>query len=221
MSDLSRGDLTAVTVTGNQELAPNVRVISFPRHQPFRAGQTVSLALEPGGPQRIYSIASGEHEKEIRILYDVRHGGKVTPHMSRLSSGDTLFVSSPSGTFLGTPEPAWWIAAGTGVAPFASMFLSGMHQGKVLIHGGKHRQSFYFSGHFLSLMEGRYIRCCSRETGEGLWPGRVTAYLARPELILPEVKYYLCGSTEMVVETRDLLIRRGVPFARILAEIYF
>jgi ferredoxin--NADP+ reductase len=33
--------------------------------------------------------------------------------------------------------------------------------------------------------------------------------------------YYLCGSSEMVVETRDILVDKGVPFGNIIAEIYF
>ncbi len=31
----------------------------------------------------------------------------------------------------------------------------------------------------------------------------------------------LCGNAEMVVEVRDLLISRGIPFGQIRAEIYF
>jgi len=31
----------------------------------------------------------------------------------------------------------------------------------------------------------------------------------------------LCGSSGMVVEVRDILIDRGIPFGNITAEIYF
>jgi ferredoxin--NADP+ reductase len=34
-------------------------------------------------------------------------------------------------------------------------------------------------------------------------------------------KYYLCGSAEMVVESREILISKGIPFNNIVAEIYF
>ena len=37
----------------------------------------------------------------------------------------------------------------------------------------------------------------------------------------PCLKYYLCGSAEMVVEIRDILIEKGIPFDRIISEIYF
>jgi len=39
---------------------------------------------------------------------------------------------------------------------------------------------------------------------------------------LPEdQKYYLCGSAEMVVECREILISKGIAFSNIVAEIYF
>ena len=37
----------------------------------------------------------------------------------------------------------------------------------------------------------------------------------------PVLKYYLCGSAEMVVDTRDILIEKGIPFENIVSEIYF
>ena len=33
--------------------------------------------------------------------------------------------------------------------------------------------------------------------------------------------YYLCGSADMVVEVRDILIGKGIPFGHIISEIYF
>ena len=55
----------------------------------------------------------------------------------------------------------------------------------------------------------------------GVYHGRVTRYLAEEESLDPELNYYLCGSAEMVVDTRDVLIRKGIPFNRIVSEIYF
>jgi len=66
-----------------------------------------------------------------------------------------------------------------------------------------------------------YIRCCSQEEGPGLYPGRLTAYLKDLKTLPTAQMYYLCGSAEMVVETRDILISKGIPFANILSEIYF
>ena len=65
------------------------------------------------------------------------------------------------------------------------------------------------------------MRCCSQEEDASVYHGRVTDYLLELEEIDPTLKYYLCGSAEMVVETRDILIQKGIPFDQIISEIYF
>jgi ferredoxin--NADP+ reductase len=62
--------------------------------------------------------------------------------------------------------------------------------------------------------------CCSGESSGNTFRGRVTEYLINTEN-LPDVKYYICGQASMVVEVRDLLIKKGIKFENIMAEIYF
>nr|NQU89377.1 oxidoreductase [Bacteroidota bacterium] len=51
--------------------------------------------------------------------------------------------------------------------------------------------------------------------------GRITKWLSEAESLPINRKYYLCGSAEMVVEVRDILIEKNVPYGNIVAEIYF
>jgi ferredoxin/flavodoxin---NADP+ reductase len=213
--------LTPCPVIDQRLLAPEVFLLRLKKLDDFQAGQFVALSLEHGGVSRLYSIASGTTEEYIDLLYDVKPEGLLTPQLSRLKRGDRVFVSRPFGSFLGDQKPAWWIAAGTGIAPFASMFYSGLHDQKILIHGARTIDSFYFSSDFLPVMEERYIRCCSRETADGMYNGRLTEYLKSVVAFPKDQKYYLCGSVEMVVEVRDILIAAGVPYSQILAEIFF
>lgn len=210
-----------IQISSNFELAPGYFLISFPRHFEFLPGQIIKLALSPEDKPRMYSIASGANDPEIRILYDVVHEGYFTPRLAALRPGDTLFHSGPQGYFMSTEEPAWWISAGTGLAPFSSMFFSGMGKNKTIVHGGRWANSFFFQNEFLKENPDHYFRCCSRETGPGLFPGRVTEFLTQREALPLNEKFYLCGGSEFVVDVRDVLIERGVPFEHIFAEIYF
>jgi len=215
-------ELLPVQIESNIEIAPDVYVLSYARKHSFVAGQVVGISIVEGGEPRLYSIASGNRDDMIRLLYNIKPDGEMSPGMAELKSGDTLFVSAPFGSFYGTAKPAVFIASGTGVAPFASMLRSGLDKDKILIHGGRTLDSFYFQDELMqSLGEENYIRCCSREKGEGVFEGRLTAYLREQASFDPERKYYLCGLAEMVVESRDLLIEKGVPFENIIAEIYF
>ncbi len=207
-------------ITRKEEISPDVHVISFQRNFEFLPGQVLKIGVDKQHPPRIYSICSGNHEDEIRILFNIKDDGFLTPRMAGMIPGEKLLVSEPYGSFLGTKEPAWWIASGTGIAPFYSMFRSGMESGKKLIHGVAHLNQFYFEDELEWSLGENYVRCCSRESSCDVFPGRVTKYLSELDK-LPDVKYYLCGSPLMVVEVRDLLIEKGVRFENILAEIYF
>lgn len=209
------------TIKSNVETAPGAYILSFSRSFEFAPGQVIGIAMDPEEKPRLYSIASGNKEKVVRILYTVKPGGKLTPDMARLHAGDTIFVSEPFGGFTCGDEPAVWIATGTGIAPFASMFYSGLSKNKVLIQGNRFGSGLYFRGDFEKEMHQRYFPSCTREEVEGLYHGRVLKFLSEKMEIDPRLKYYLCGSAEMVVDVRDLLIQRGVPFENVVAEIFF
>lgn len=208
------------TLTNNEEISPGVHVISFLRDFDFIPGQVLKIAAENNHPPRIYSICSGNNESEIRILFNIKDDGFLTPKLAAMIPGDEILVSKPYGSFTGTNANAWWIATGTGVAPFYSMIKSGLADNKKLIHGVRHINQFYFEDEIEEALEDNYVRCCSGESSCNTFPGRVTDYLNEFQ-ILPEVKYYICGQALMVVEVRDLLIKKGIRFENIMAEIYF
>lgn len=208
-------------ITAFREIAPNVYVLSYKRSHGFTAGQIVAMDSEQNGTPRLYSIASGENEKEIDILFDEKPEGKLSPFLSKLKVGDEIYASEAFGDFRCKDEEAWWIASGTGVAPFVSMIRSGMGKGKKLIHGGRFDENFYFSELIEKKLGENYIRCASQDIATSYYSGRLTQWLREQEVLPKEIKYYLCGSAEMVVEVRDLLIRKEIPFQNIISETYF
>lgn len=213
-------DLFEVTICNNEEISPDVHVISFIRSFDFLPGQVVKIAVDSNHPPRIYSICSGNHENEIKILFNIKEDGFLTPKMAGLIPGDKLLVSKPYGSFLGKEEPAWWISTGTGVAPFYAMIQSGQKRNKKLIHGVSYLNQFYFEDELEYVLEKNYVRCCSRESSCDVFSGRVSDYL-NTITEFPKVKYFLCGKALMVVEVRDFLIEKGIPYENIIAEIYF
>ncbi|NQU55412.1 MAG: oxidoreductase [Bacteroidetes bacterium] len=213
-------DLFEYILTDNQEISPDIHVISFKRNFDFVAGQVVKIAIDREHPPRIYSICSGNHEDEVRILFNIKEDGFLTPKLGSMIPGEKILVSKPYGSFLGTSERAWLISTGTGIAPFYSMFRSGLENGKTLVHGVSYLNQFYFEDELEWALADNYVRCCSRESSCNVVHGRVTEYLNNLS-DLPDVKYYICGNALMVVEVRDLLIEKGIRFENILAEIYF
>lgn len=204
-----------------RSIADGVYIISFLRNFKFTAGQVVAIDLVSNGQPRLYSIASGEDEEYVDILFDEKPDGNLTPFLSKLNRGDTIYVSEPFGTFTTTRGKAFWIASGTGVAPFVSMARSGLAVDKILIHGGRLDENFYFSDVLESLMTYGYVRCCSQQQDTQNYNGRLTVWLMDNQNLPTNCPYYLCGSPEMVVQVRDILIEKGIPFQNIVSETYF
>ena len=208
------------SVLQNQEISPGVFLLAVERLHDFKPGQTVKVGLGDDLPPRIYSICSGNKDDALRILFNVKEGGALTPRLAKLQPGDEIWVSEPGGSFIGTPDAAVWIATGTGIAPFYSMLRSGMGANKVLLHGVRRADQFYFNEEWQAALGEDYHRFCSGEDAEGATRGRINQYIELHELPNSR-KYYLCGQATMCVEVRDLLISKGIPFTSIVVEIYF
>lgn len=97
----------------------------------------------------------------------------------------------------------------------------GISVDKILVHGNRYLEQFHFYEEFREQIGEGYVRCCSGEQSDGVFHGRVTDFLAGARDLDNQLNHYLCGSAEMVVDTRDVLIARGIPFDRIISEIYF
>jgi ferredoxin-NADP reductase len=207
-------------VLSTRELTPGVFLLTASRERGFRPGQVVSVTTEPAIPARVYSIASGTGDPGMDLLFDVVPGGVLTPRLALLRPGDSLYVSKPFGSFGDGEGESVWVATGTGVAPFRSIARSGLLRSKTLVHGSRRLSGLFFRDYFREVMAGGYAPCCSAEEEPGVYRGRVTAWLSSQPLPL-EATYLLCGSSEMVVDARDTLVGRGIPYAKVGAEIYF
>lgn len=213
-------ELFDVKITRIDDFGEGVYVYYFKRFFDFKSGQVVAISLKEDEPPRLYSIASEPNNEEVAILFKVKSDGFLTPRLAQVEIGGNMMVSKPFGAFYGREGADYWIAAGTGIAPFVSMQKSGLAPNKTLIHGGRAENSFYFASLFAHDNAMKYIPCSSTMEKEGFYKGRLTEYLKTENLELDK-SFFVCGSSEMVVQVRDILIDRGVDYDKIIAEIYF
>jgi ferredoxin--NADP+ reductase len=221
--DYIRGDqfLFANNVLDVKEVAAGKFILTFKKQFGMKAGQVVALTSDRYLEPRIYSLCSGTADSVMQVLFDLKEEGQLTPKLSELKPGNRIYVSKPYGGFLPTDElPMWWIATGTGIAPFHAMIRSEFKAEK-LLHGARQHAHFYFEREFKETLRENYIRCNSGKDGQGDFFGRVTNYLENCNTLPKNIKYYLCGRALMVVEVRDLLIAKGVPYENIVSEIFF
>ncbi len=210
--------LQQVIILNTQKIANQAFVIYFNKTENFIPGQIIGITTSLEIAPRLYSICSAPGNIQMAVLFTVKSNGLLTPTLADKQPGDTIWVTKVQGKFIYKNEPAWWIATGTGIAPFHSMFLNGQKPQK-LIHGGRTKADLFFRESFESLPD--YIKCSSQNSGNGIYAGRLTKYLQEIEQLPHDINYYLCGSAEMVVDVRNLLISKGVNFKNIITEIYF
>jgi len=144
-----------------------------------------------------------------------------------LRAGDTVHASAAAGSFTDDPATStWWIASGTGVAPFAAMLRAGLANQagtarKVLLHGSRYLDGFYYRSEMLAVLGADYVPCGSTESDRGVYPGRLTTYLQDLPSFPQDTRYMLCGATGMIIQVRDMLLSAGITFSNIVSEIYF
>lgn len=216
-----RKEVFPTKIISNIEISEKVHLLELEKNFDFKAGQVVAATIDPLNSTRLYSIASAPSDETIQILFDIVEDGQLTPPMSKLKKGDTLYISKPFGRFTNPTPDSWWIATGTGIAPFSSMVKDIDSKNITLLHGARKISQFYFDTLFKEKLGENYLRFCTTESNSEINCGRVTNFLKDSDQILPERKYYLCGSPDMVVEVRDILLSKDVPFENIIAEIYF
>lgn len=197
----------------------------------FQPGQFLQIEVKSETGElvrRAFSIASTPAQtNEVEFFIRVFQGGACTPRIDAAKVGDTLTLRGPFGKFVLEPsgKPKGFIAAGTGIAPIASMIRDMEARGETtpatLLYGTRfHRQRVYHD-EFLTWAEkpGRtYLSLFSGDEPlqEGERAGRVTEAL---EIFTDPVntEFYVCGPPAMVTDVRTQLRERGATDIRIEA----
>jgi ferredoxin--NADP+ reductase/benzoate/toluate 1,2-dioxygenase reductase subunit len=205
-----------------KDLNESTYVLRFSRSgMQFVPGQHLSIGIEGSREHREYSIYSGVNDDFIEVLIKEVDDGQVSSQLRKVRRGDPLSVKGPFGFFLSDGSKApdariLFIASGTGIAPFHSFIMSHNNVNYTLIHGIRDIHEAYEKHHY---REGVYISCTSRGN-KGDYQGRITDYLL--EDALPEAdKVYLCGNSNMIYDSIDILRARGYRHDQIFTEVYF
>jgi CDP-4-dehydro-6-deoxyglucose reductase len=210
-------------------MSPSVRGLTFRLldESPFefQPGQWVSLELpvSEAGLIRAYSIASpprADHTFELAVTHVP--DGPSAEYLYGLAPGDRLHITGPFGTFhLREPidRPIYFVATGTGVAPFRSMIHDLLERRHVrmamtLIFGVRTPHDILYTADFDGWQRKHdnftFIPTLSRPP-EG-WTGAVGYVQQTCERILRpwrEADIYVCGVRKMVDDVRGRLKEWG------------
>lgn len=200
---------------------------------PYRAGQSASIAVQPGEPGTPYSIASAPSESaatgHLEFLVKVDGSSRFGARVSRLDPGIQLLVSPAAGRFT-IPDSAalhslLFIAGGTGIAPLRSMIVecvnAGRRGGMSLVYSARTPEEFAYVDELRALDAAGRLALTLTLTGDAQdWRharGRASdRHLA--ELATPKTMAFICGPPSMVIDIPEALVRLGVPRGQIKTE---
>lgn len=206
----------------------------------FRSGEFAMIGLMVDGKPiyRAYSIASPAWADTLEFFSIKVPGGPLTQHLQKIQPGDTVLMrKKPTGTLvLDALTPAkrlYMFSTGTGIAPFASLIREPETFEKfdevILTHTCREVAELKYgfdlvneieNDELLSEVVGDKLRHYATATREDfVRTGRITDLIASGKLfedlgvpvLNPETdRAMICGSTEMLKDTKALLEAAGL-----------
>ena len=221
------------TILENKKLTHDVILLSLsaPTEFSFQAGQFITLRIEQGSEFRLksYSILNPPSEKgKIDLCIKIVEGGFASEMLKKTTKGDLFQVKGPFGHFVfeedDNNKEVWLIGGGTGVAPLYSMLKEHLTQHKkkkfVLIFSVKEKKDLFLREEFEQMAKKHtnftYIPTLTRETWKGA-TGRVQEHLPAD---IENKTFYICGLKELVLETKEVLLKKGVTLKNVKSERY-
>lgn len=190
----------------------------------FDAGQYVSVKVQDTGARRSYSLCSSPDIKHgFELLLDISPGGIGSTFFEKLEFGAEIEVLGPLGRFTIDQEAdeneIVLVATGSGIAPFRSIILDqlqvrGDKRPITLYWGMRHEEDMFWEMEFAELSDTHenftFHPVLSKPGQEWtLSRGRVTDVLSAIDH-KPSAGYYLCGSTQMIIDVEAILLGKKI-----------
>ncbi len=205
----------------------------------FLNGQFTMIGIEVDGKPllRAYSMVSANYEEQLEFLSIKVPDGPLTSRLQHIQPGDTLLVNAKAvGTLimenLLPGKTLYLLSTGTGLAPFMSIIKDPetyeRFEKVVLTHGCREISELAYDDFITrELPENEffgeqvrnqliYYPTVTREPfrHQGrvttlLDNGQLPADIGLPPLNIETDRVLICGSPEMLKDSRDMLVRRG------------
>jgi ferredoxin--NADP+ reductase len=192
----------------------------------------VRIALDIGGERiaRPFSFVNPPQDPALEFYGVVVPEGPLSPPLSRLKKGDTLYIArNPAGFLVLSEVPEadtlWLLSTGTGIAPFLSMLRTEApwqrYRNVVLVHAVRLAKELVYRDLVAQIVREhrlRYVTFVSREPASPALTGRIPAAVRDGRLeqaaglkLAPETsQVMLCGNPQMLKDTTAALIERGM-----------
>jgi ferredoxin--NADP+ reductase len=190
---------------------------------------------------RAYSICSAPYDEFLEFYSIVVPDGAFTSRLAQLKIGDQVLVEKRNYGYLTIDrfecgKDLWLLSTGTGLAPFLSILQEfepwEQYENIVLVHSVRYQHELAYQEFIHSFKENelfaeyahklKYVPVVTREQAERsrlndritnlLTNGQLEAHVGLP-IDQERSRVMICGNPDMVQETRQLLIERGLTLS--------
>lgn len=200
----------------------------------FEAGQFIKIGLTINDEviAHPYSLVNPPNKTPLAFYYINVPNGQLTSHLSELKINDSVLIAPKAHGFLILDEiplakTLWLMATGTGVGPFLSMLATAKpwqrYEKVVLVWAARTLAELTYQDLISQLLiehphQFIYVPFVSRESTDSALTGRIPQAIVDGRLeervailISPEdSQIMLCGNPQMVKDTTNTLIARGL-----------
>ncbi|WP_413206846.1 ferredoxin--NADP reductase [Rhodospirillum sp. A1_3_36] len=214
--------------------------VSRPMDFRFRSGEFAMIGLPNAERPvfRAYSMASPAWDDELEFFSIKVPDGPLTEHLQKIQPGDTVLMrKKATGTLTNDSllpgKRLWMFSTGTGIAPFASLIRDPETYDKfetvILVHGCRTVAELKYGENLVAalnedpligeLVHGRLIHYTTVTREPFARQGRITDLietgklfddLGVPRMGPEEDRVMICGSMDMLKDTKDLCLSHGL-----------
>lgn len=205
-------------ILGTSYLTHNVKqfVVEKPKDFTYRPGQSTHLSVNlPGweGKKRPFTFTSlneWPHLEFIVKIYEERDG--VTKQMAKLNAGAELILHDVFGT-ISYKGPGIFIAGGTGITPFISIFralyFSGNMKKVALIYSNQSKEDVILGEELFEMLGPAFMNVFTREGVIGFREKKIDKKFLIENIGRFDRQFYVCGPREFTDNITDALISLG------------
>lgn len=215
----------------NDDIKEYIFSFESPKNVDYKAGQFILLKIQDNpSAYRAYSISSyNEDSNHLSVIIKkVKKGYGTEIIFNEFNVGDMIELHGPMGNELVPDKSAdkiLFIGNGIGITPFIGLskdvLLNNSSIKEVkLLDGQRFENEFLYSDYFKSLDEKyaafEYIPIVSRDNSSSTKKGYVTDLLK--DIDVANYKVYMCGSKNMIQDSYNILLDKGVKKEDIFYE---
>lgn len=199
--------------------------VEKPEGYDFIPGQATVISINlPEWKEEIrpFSFTNLRDAKYLEFMVKIykEHNG-VTKMMGKVNAGDELIIHDVFGA-IHYEKPGVFIAAGSGITPFISIFRDLYSKNKIkgnrLIYVNKTREDIIMGPELFRLLKKDFINVLTRENVIGYREKRIDRNYLIQNIIDFSQYFYVCGPDDFVKEITEILLDLGAEMGSLVFE---